>query len=752
MAVQRYDVRRSPEQGGGFEEKFWSCTNTPLLADDGSVELIMHRAEDVTEYIRLQQSEDEKSKLAQELLGRNEAMSAEVYTRAQEIQKANSALRVANTELGRLDKLKTEFFSNISHEFRTPLTLMIGPLEDLLSQPQGTLGADERRDLELAHRNALRLFHLVNSLLEFSRIEAGRVQARFTPTNLPELTSQIASAFCSTMAKAGIKFTIDCPPMDQPVFVDREMWEKIVLNLISNAFKHTFSGEITVSLAQKSEKAELVVKDTGGGIPEADQAYIFDRFRRVEGAKARSGEGAGIGLSLVRELCRLHQGDIGVASQVGKGSAFTVSIPLGQEHLPAEKIGLEEVDDAHDIEAAATPYVSNFVAETEANAIQERLVPVLGDAEGVVGARILLADDNADMRSYIVELLRKSGFGWNVRAVSNGVLALEAARGELPDIVVSDIMMPEMDGYQLVKEIRADPGLRAIPVILLSARAGESSQLEGLERGADDYVVKPFSARELVARVRTHLALRNTREKLLGELAEKNLLLEAANKDLEAFSYSVAHDLRNPLKTVRGFSNLLLEEFGAGLPEDAREYATRIDKAGTRMESLVQGLLQLSKIGRSDLKRRAVDVSKLVADIVAEFTEREPERPIRLAIAPNLTAFADDALLAVALENLISNAWKFTRHAVDAEIRIDADDHGGETVFCVSDNGAGFDMSKAARLFDPFQRLHSADQFEGIGIGLATVQRVIGRHGGRIWAESAVGEGTTFYFTLSPTP
>ena len=242
--------------------------------------------------------------------------------------------------LTEIDRAKTAFFSNVSHEFRTPLTLMLGPLEQLLSAPAEAGRAGDRELIEIAHHNGLRLLKLVNSLLDFSRIEAGRVQAHFEPTDLSALTQELASSFRSAIDQAGLRFIMDCPALDEPVYVDRDMWEKIVLNLLSNAFKFTFDGEIAVKVRPSADRSmvELIVADTGTGIPTSELPNLFERFHRIEGAKGRTFEGSGIGLALVQELVKLHDGSIRVESEPGRGSSFIVAVPFGVAHLPRDRI------------------------------------------------------------------------------------------------------------------------------------------------------------------------------------------------------------------------------------------------------------------------------------------------------------------------------------------------------------------------------------------------------------------------------
>ncbi|NTX41351.1 response regulator [Myxococcus sp. CA033] len=402
--------------------------------------------------------------------------------------------------LAAIDRSKTAFFNNVSHEFRTPLTLMLGPTEDALASPSRALSGEP---LETVHRNSLRLLKLVNSLLDFSRLEAGRIQAHYEPVDLPALTAGLASAFRSAIERAGLRFDVDCAPLPEDVYVDQDMWEKVVLNLLSNALKFTFEGTIRISQRWTNGQVELQVSDTGIGISEQELPRVFERFHRVQGARARTHEGSGIGLALVHELVRLHGGTLGVASTEGKGTTFTLRIPSGADHLPKAHVGAR--DSRAFTALGAAPYVNEALRWLPGGLEVESLelgaeVP---SAQNVAkGARILLADDNADMREYLTSLLSRT---WEVEAVADGLAALESARARPPDLVLTDVMMPGLDGFGLLRELRADERTRGVPVTVLSARAGEEARIEGLRAGADDYLVKPFSARELMARVETQL-------------------------------------------------------------------------------------------------------------------------------------------------------------------------------------------------------------------------------------------------------
>jgi PAS domain S-box-containing protein len=403
--------------------------------------------------------------------------------------------------LAELDRAKTTFFSNVSHEFRTPLTLMMGPLEDLSRRaPEPWV----REQIEIVHRNGLRLLKLVNNLLDFSRIEGGRIQPCYRETDLGAATVELASVFRSAVEKAGLGFTVDCE-VPAFAFVDREMWEKIVLNLLSNAFKFTLHGGISVRLRRFDSSIELTVEDTGVGIPGSELQHIFERFHRVTGTRARSHEGTGIGLALVHELAKLHGGSVRVESVEGQGSSFIVSLPTGRAHLPPELVG------ASTSELPAAIRAEAYLDEAEGWARvtwNSEAADRPAESEAAAG-RVLIVDDNADMCDYLRALLSPQ---YETAVVTNGAEALAAIeKGTLPDLVLTDVMMPVMDGFELLRSVRQNPRTRTLPIIMLSARAGEEARIEGLQAGADDYVVKPFTARELLARVRSQIALARIR-------------------------------------------------------------------------------------------------------------------------------------------------------------------------------------------------------------------------------------------------
>ncbi len=433
--------------------------------------------------------------------------------------RAHEEVRRQAEALAELNRAKTAFFSNVSHEFRTPLTLILGPVEDALTTAAAALSGDS---LRAVHRNSIRLLKLVNSLLDFSRIEAGREQASYQETDLAALTTDLASAFRSAIERAGLQFRVDCPPLPQSVYVDHDMWEKIVLNLLSNALKFTFAGSITISLHAAGEWIELNVADTGIGIAPNELPHLFERFHRVHGARSRTHEGSGIGLALVHELVRMHGGTVAVTSRVDQGTAFTVRIALGTAHLPKSRISAPR--QLASTAVGATPYVDealSWLPEVPAAPAVPAAASALAAAERGAAisatARILLVDDNADMRDYVRRLLSER---FEVETASDGAAALKAVRQRQPDLILTDVMMPELDGFALLRELRSEPATRQIPVIMLSARAGEDAGIEGRTQGANDYLVKPFSARELLSRVTAQLELARV-QRLVEEHLER---------------------------------------------------------------------------------------------------------------------------------------------------------------------------------------------------------------------------------------
>jgi PAS domain S-box-containing protein len=452
--------------------------------------------------------------------------------------RAYDAERQRAETLAELDRAKTAFFTNVSHELRTPLTLLLAPAEDSLRDTTSVLAPDQRARIELVHTNGQRLLKLVNTLLDFSRLESGRVVARFEPVDLARYTTQLTGPFRVAVERAGLILEVECEALGEPVFVDLEMWAKIVSNLLSNALKFTFEGGIAVRLSRVSQPAPgvlLEVDDSGIGIEPVDQARLFERFHRVEEVRSRTYEGSGIGLALVAELAEMHGGEVAARSAPGSGSTISVRLPLGSAHLPPDQVFTEHAGDQRSAEEVTAGFVEEALRWLDTAASSGVGLGDIDSASRTDGdqPRVLVVDDNADMRRYISSLLADT---YLIDVAPDGAVALEMATVHLPDLVLTDVMMPNLDGYGLLKALRGDPRTAHVPVIMLSARSGEEAAIEGLDAGADDYLVKPFSALELVARVRSNLELERTRREagrdrqLLAEIRLSQERLDQAQR------------------------------------------------------------------------------------------------------------------------------------------------------------------------------------------------------------------------------
>jgi PAS domain S-box-containing protein len=530
MGVQKYDI---PDGGDGFEVRYWSSVNTPVIGADNKISFIIHHVEDVTAFIlSRERALAESAQRSEAVEARADRSEAEVLHQADEVKQANRQLQAANEELERketelsqlnerlreLDKAKSEFFANASHELRRPLSLILGPIEDLLEGEEENSPRLAR--LQSALRNALWLQRQVNAVLDFSRIEAGASRVQRSPVDLATLTRTLASFYQSTCDTAGLRLDINCPPLPGVVRVDPDMWEKIVLNLVSNAFKFTLTGGIGVELLPVSGGLELTVRDSGVGLPAEELPHLFERFHRVAGARGRTAEGSGIGLALVRELAQQHGGSIHVDSVLDRGSVFRVRIPVDRY----EEAGADDSLPASNLARAMVAEASRWSDRPNETGHPE----AVGDERPLV----VVADDNADMREFMEALLQRSGY--RTHAVRDGAAALAACEEKRPALLLSDVMMPFVDGLELARRLRGDETKAGLPIILVSAPAGEAARIGGLDAGADEYLEKPFGAKEFIARVDSAMLRARSRmvlaekERRIAELARRASVVETA--------------------------------------------------------------------------------------------------------------------------------------------------------------------------------------------------------------------------------
>jgi PAS domain S-box-containing protein len=540
---------------------------------------------------------------------------------------ANAAQRRRADELAELDRAKTRFFTSVSHELRTPLALIAGPAADGLADDEHPLAPLQRRRLEMINRNAGRLRRMVDMLLDFARIEGGRLQPEFTAVKIGELTRGVAESFAPAVERAGLVFAVDCPSAGHHVLVDPDMWEQIVLNLLSNAVKFTPAGMIGISLRTTAETVELSVRDTGTGIAADQLPHLFERFYQVRGAGGRSHEGSGIGLALVRELTALHGGEVEAASRPGEGSTFTVRIPAVRAPDPVS-------------EAPGPQSAASYVEE----ALQWGGPGPGTAAPGPPGRdAVLIAEDNADMRQYLTDLLER---GYAVTAAANGQQALEQARAVRPDLILADVMMPGLDGFALLSRLRDDPATARIPVILLSARAGEEAAIEGLAAGADDYLVKPFSSAELLARVRSNLNLARIRN---HESAWRTALVKAMQDGLfVATAEGTVVEVNDAFCEILGYQ-------ASELPWPAPQPwwpPQDTDPEGFAQAAAALGALVTEGRGRFTLPLRHRDGRIVWADVAIDAVRDRDERlvvgTVRDVTAEHLAAELDAALARLA--------------------------------------------------------------------------------------------------------
>ncbi len=654
--------------------------------------------------------------------------------------------------LAEIDRAKTIFFSNVSHEFRTPLTLMLGPLEDALASYSDVNQKNIKPQLEIVHRNSLRLLKLVNTLLDFSRIEAGRIQACYEASDLSVLTTDLASIFRSAIERAGLSYHVNCESLPEPIYIDKEMWEKIILNLISNAFKFTFEGEISVTLTCENNMAKLTIQDSGIGIADKELPHLFERFHRIENSRSRTHEGSGIGLALVQELVNLHGGKIIASSQLGEWTTIDIYVPFGCTHLPPDRIK----------EPANLPsthiHASAFVEEAL------RLLPTTHDitylsqtlengksASEFPEAKILVVDDNADMRQYLAQLISQK---WTVNVASNGQEALHLLQQSQYNLILTDIMMPVLDGINLLKKVRANTQFKNIPIIFLSARAGEEALIEGLEAGADDYLVKPFSPREAIIRIETHLKV-VARNKLILEhemLRHAKEEAEKANQAKDNFLATLSHELRTPLSVILLWAQMLKN--GNISPDRYYHGLSSIEENALAQNQLVEDLLDVSKIslGKMSIELQTINLIDILQKTIRSILPSAEKKLIKVKeniSIEKILVNSDEVRLKQIFLNILSNAIKFT--PADGTIEINLTLIAGKVILAFSDSGIGISSEFLPYIFDRFSQADTGNvsTCRGLGIGLALVRSLLELQGGTIEATSpGENRGATFTITL----
>jgi signal transduction histidine kinase len=658
-------------------------------------------------------------------------LEARVKNRTYELEESYEKLK-------ELDRIKSRFFANISHELRTPLTLLMGPANLILSGQLGAITEKQEEHLKIIQLYSTRLLRLINNLLDLSKRDAGAATLLLERGNFVLFVRQIVNAGLPMAQAKGVALSFESDETVPEFLYDPGKMEDVLLNLLSNALKFTEKGEIRISCARQWNNVCVKIADTGCGIPREAHPKLFDRFFQVDTAISRGGGGTGIGLSLVKEWIELHGGQVGVESEVGKGTTFSFTIPMR-----LEEVGVT-MGRAERRQSMRPPPISAIFDPPRAEKSEAwRRVPLRAGTE-----RVLLVDDSPDMLHFLVDQLRGA---YNISLAKNGEEGIAQARSEHPDLIISDIMMPIKDGYQLCLELKADPQTATIPIILLTARGSLSDKIEGLEQGADDYLTKPFNQEELRARVLSLLHKRRLQKEIETAhrvLEEKVEDLTRSNEGLSALKYAVSHTLRAPLRAIDGFAAILSNGRENPLNPEGRHCLDVIRENIDRMNQLIAGLTHFSQVGDQAMVAGTVDMEALARSAADALKSAEPARTLEITLHSLPPALGDRALLHHVWTNLLENAVKYTRSRTTARIEVWADAEGDQTRYCVRDNGVGFDNRFVGQLFKISQRLHAPEAFEGTGVGLALVQRIIHRHGGQVGAEGTINEGATFHFTL----
>jgi signal transduction histidine kinase len=688
-------------------------------------------------------------------------------------RRALSDLREKNERLSELDRLKSAFLANVSHELRTPLALVLGPTEKWLASPSTT--GEERQDLEVVRRNARGLLKTVNDLLDVSKLEAGKVAPRYASIDLALVVRQTSSLFECLARERGVAYTVDAPGA-LVAEIDRQMIEKVLANLLSNAFKFgPEAGRVWCALEAGGGTAVLRVQDNGPGIPKGMRERIFERFVRVEDDRTSRRGGTGLGLAIVKEMVELHRGAIEVVDPPGGGTLFVVTLPL---RAPSEAVVWPD-------EAPAAPAATEVAEQAHAAvcALPAGDLPI--SDSGAERGLVLVVEDNPEMSRFIAEALRGE---YGVVLAFDGRQGLARAVEHRPDLILSDVMMPEMSGDRMLAELRRLPELAGVPIVFLTAKADDELRVRLLAEGADDYVMKPFMAEELRARVRNLVTAKRSRDILQAELhsatvdlaqlarevtLERHALEEAleearASRDevkrllqIRDELISVAgHELRAPLTPLH-LQRQLLQRLMASpdVPQAEKEKKIAHYLEVTRRQlqiltSLVDTLMDLSRIRQGTFAIDAepeVDLGTLVREVVESYRPQWEAAGSRVLLETDGAPKGrwDRLRLGQVAANLLSNAIKYGK-GNPIEVSVSGDERGSRVV--VRDHGIGIPREDRARIFNRFERSAPIKSFGGLGLGLYITRRIVDAHGGVIHVESEPGKGSTFTVELPPAP
>jgi signal transduction histidine kinase len=712
---------------------------------------------------------DDVSKMSEELRQWAIGLEQKVEKRTKELAESKRELEQSYQKLQELDQLKSKFFANISHELRTPLTLILAPTEMLLNRDLGSLTKGQEKYLGIMQTNSLRLLKLINTLLDLAKVDAGKMEVYYHRSDFKQFLRDIVTSVSPMAEKKSLILKFESAAEIPEFFFDPDKIEKVVLNLVFNALKFTEKGEIKVSCSIDQNQALVKISDSGIGIPKEHMSKLFSRFSQADGSASRKFEGTGIGLALAKELVDLHHGKIWAESEEGRGTTFFFTIPIytrledvpGALNRRVETLPVEEKRREED-------WTKTLGAQANIAAVgvlREDSFPEEEQKADDHRHRVLLIDDNADMLSYIATQLQEE---YHLLFAKDGREGLDRALSDMPDLIISDVMMPYKDGYQLCREVKDDPRTCHIPVVLLTAKTDLSTKIEGLQHGADDYLTKPFDSRELKARVRSLLSLRKLEreiqlrsrelEETLHELKETQGQLVQSEKmaALGLLVAGVAHEINNPVSFAKGslatvrrcldevkrISQLSPDEV-AELNEDLRVSVDVIKNGLERTETIVSNLKSFVRKDEGFFKK--IDLHAGL-DSTLQLFQHELTYKVKIhrAYGEIQPIEAIPGQLNQAFMNIIQNAV----HSISdkGEIHIKTEQSGDQIIISIRDTGCGIKEQDISKIFDPFYTTKEVGK--GTGLGMTITYKIIQTHNGKIEVKSKVGSGTEVLITL----
>ena len=683
--------------------------------------------------------------------------------------KARFDLNEAYKKLQEVDKAKMEFFANISHELRTPLTLILAPMESIIKGKVNLPETVQKGSLEIMYRNALRLLKLINNLLDLAKIDAGKMGLYLAETDVSQFLKGIIASVEPMAQKKNIQLLCEIQNVIPNAFLDRDKLEKVILNLLFNSLKFTDAdGKVSVICRYANQQLEFVVEDNGIGIPSEYLPKIFSRFSQADTSATRKYEGTGIGMAMAKEFVELHQGKIWVESELGKGTRIFFNLPHLTQ-VPTEESKVEAVLDKRvrpgDVEQKKRDM--DWTRELHQLALyqgEEKLSQAPADYSPVAKGRavtLLLVEDNPDMLSFIGFQLQDD---YNLIKVSNGVEGVEAAQKSKPDLIISDVMMPLKDGYQLCRELKEDPKTQHIPIILLTAKADLSMKIEGLQQGADEYLTKPFSAEELRARIKSLLNSRHLEkqiqnrnealEKAMNELKEAEMQLVQSEKmaSVGQLAAGIAHEMNNPLTFVSSslFTlNRFLQKVKDGKMqekqffEDITPVIERVTFGIKRTKAIIDDLMRFARKDMESLREE--DINEGIHSVITLLENRFSDK---VRLHKELNDIPNVECVMGQINQVIMNLMINALDAVpeEGDIWICTSKNGNGVEIKIKDTGRGIPKEIQKRIFEPF--FTTKDVGMGTGLGLSISHKIIENHHGVIHFESDPGKGTEFIIKL----